>query len=383
MKISDIIDFNDYTVKWDEVAKIKEFKILQETEQTPIWHAEGVVWNHLQRVVDEMYKLVPYDGENDLYRLIMVLSALFHDIGKGETTFFSEEKQDWSSPKHDKAGEHITRRLLWDADFIVRESVCYFVRNHMKPLYISESHNKLYDVVFLSHDSCNLKYCTNENLIKMKEADCRGSIMMKEDGWQDKLEYARMLCQEQNCYTQPYPFKNEMSKFRYFNERTTEYPVELYDDTEFTAYVMVGLPGSGKSTIATTHPLLKKLPIVSRDTIREELKLIKKGVKAKLSKKDESAVTERETSMIKGYCAKKCSFVVDNINIRKVFRNMLVEMVREYNGRVVFIYVEQPTLQDNINNRKDDISKDTFINLVESMSFPSPTDCFDFIVCKL
>lgn len=224
MKISDIINFDDYTVKWDVVWKIKEFNLLKTIQQTKTWHSEGVVAIHTKNVVNTMYELIPYNGTNAIYRLIMILSALFHDIGKGDTTFFSVEKRDWVSPNHDAIGEQITRRLLKDENYILRDSVCYFVRNHMKPLYISESPNKIRDIIKLSHDGYGLEYCTNENLILLKTADNKGSIMLKDDKWEEKLEYAVMLCNEQHCLKQPYPFKNEDSREKYFNDELMVYP---------------------------------------------------------------------------------------------------------------------------------------------------------------
>lgn len=88
-----IINQETYMVNWDEVAKIPEFGVLKKTEQNPKWHSEGNVWNHIVNVVNEMYKLVPYNESDKIFsdirhqrRLVMVAAALFHDIGKGATT---------------------------------------------------------------------------------------------------------------------------------------------------------------------------------------------------------------------------------------------------------------------------------------------------------
>lgn len=123
-----IINQETYMVNWDEVAKIPEFGVLKKTEQNPKWHSEGNVWNHIVNVVNEMYKLVPYNESDKIFsdirhqrRLVMVAAALFHDIGKGATTKWSDEKGSWTSSRHAPVGEQITRRLLWDEDFFVRE----------------------------------------------------------------------------------------------------------------------------------------------------------------------------------------------------------------------------------------------------------------------
>ena len=53
-------------------------------EQDPNHHAEGDVWTHTLRVVDEMAILS--QGFEEKRRLILLLSALCHDLGKSKTT---------------------------------------------------------------------------------------------------------------------------------------------------------------------------------------------------------------------------------------------------------------------------------------------------------
>ena len=39
-----------------------------------------------------------------------------------------------------------------------------------------------------------------ENLIKLKICDCLGSVMTKEDGWREKLNYIKEIAIRENCY---------------------------------------------------------------------------------------------------------------------------------------------------------------------------------------
>ena len=50
---------------------------LKTTEQNPIWHPEGEVYNHILIV----YELACETGDNDI-----IIAALFHDLGKIDTT---------------------------------------------------------------------------------------------------------------------------------------------------------------------------------------------------------------------------------------------------------------------------------------------------------
>ena len=192
---------NHFTVNWDEVDKIKEFHVLTETEQNPFWHSEIYVHKHTIEVVRHIIKLF-----NDTSKLsyIMVASALFHDIGKGACTFFNKEKGTWSSPQHASVGADITKKLLDGEDEDLIEIISWFVLNHMKPLEIYDSDRPIKEIIKLSNNSPNIKYCTIENLLKLKQCDCLGSKMKKYDGWKEKLEFIKNIAIKYKCYNRPH-----------------------------------------------------------------------------------------------------------------------------------------------------------------------------------
>ena len=79
-----------------------------------------------------------------------------------------------------------------------------------------------------------------------------------------------------------------------------------------TVYIMVGLPGSGKSTYIKNN--FKGLPVVSRDIIRYEIGLCDKDVKFVGTKEQEKLVSEFENNKIEYYIDNNIDFVIDNIN---------------------------------------------------------------------
>lgn len=192
---------NHYAVKWDEVSKIKEFDILSKTEQNPLWHSEIWVHHHTKMVVENAIKLF-----NDTSKLsyVMIVSALFHDIGKGACTYFNEEKGTWSSPNHAEIGAKITEELLKDEDEDLIEIICWFVRNHMKPLELYDSKRPIKDLLKLSNTSPNVRFCTIENLFNLKQCDCNGSKMKVYDGWKEKLDFLKNVAIKYKCYNKPY-----------------------------------------------------------------------------------------------------------------------------------------------------------------------------------
>lgn len=234
--------YNDLTQKinWSNVWNIPEFKTLQTTNQSTKWHKEGCVANHTIMVVTEMEKMIPCDNKE--YRMIMLLGALFHDIGKGETTFFNNEKNDWSATNHAEVGEQITRRLLWNENPVIRESVCYLVRNHMKPLYVCESPIGIREIIKMSCDGLYVQYCTFQNLIILKTCDCLGAMFDEYDSWEEKLNFAKSLAIELNCFDKPYSFENDKTKFHYFNLSVDTYPIPQESETKFISYITLGSP---------------------------------------------------------------------------------------------------------------------------------------------
>lgn len=73
-------------IDWNYINQFNEFNILNSTEQNPKWHSEGNVMKHTQLVCKEM---IDYINNVGLYitdaneAKILLMSALFHDIGKG------------------------------------------------------------------------------------------------------------------------------------------------------------------------------------------------------------------------------------------------------------------------------------------------------------
>ena len=192
---------NHYVVDWDEVKKIQEFNILSKTEQNPYWHGEIYVHHHIKMVVEQAMKIY---NKIDKNCYIMIISALFHDIGKGACTYFNEQKGTWSSPKHAEIGAEITKQLLKDDDEDISEVICWFVENHMKPLEIYDSNRPIKDLIQLSNKSPNIKYCTIENLLNLKRCDCLGSKMKEYDNWKEKLDFLKSIAIKYKCYNRPH-----------------------------------------------------------------------------------------------------------------------------------------------------------------------------------
>lgn len=105
---------------------------LRKTEQSPIHHPEGNVWNHTLLVVDEAAKT----KQKSKNPKIFMWAALLHDIGKPPTTKIRKGKI--TSYDHDKVGAKLAEEFLnffhCDKDFTAQ--VCALIRYHMQILFV-------------------------------------------------------------------------------------------------------------------------------------------------------------------------------------------------------------------------------------------------------
>ena len=69
------------TINWDLVESFPAFLQLKDTPQSPVWHAEGNAWIHTCEVVYWANYYAGTLGLNIPETKILVLAALFHDIG--------------------------------------------------------------------------------------------------------------------------------------------------------------------------------------------------------------------------------------------------------------------------------------------------------------
>lgn len=98
------------------------------------WHPEGDVWTHTNFVVDMAAEIADRENLDSENRLILVLAALCHDLGKVSTT--QNIEGEWRAPGHATEGEEPSRELLKriGAPRNVIEKVVPLVKEHMAHL---------------------------------------------------------------------------------------------------------------------------------------------------------------------------------------------------------------------------------------------------------
>lgn len=112
-----------------------ELAALDQTEQEADWHPEGNVWNHTLLCVDAAAKIIRQEKLEGEDKLIVMLGALCHDLGKATTTEKRLKKgvMRVTAHGHDVAGVEPTHSLLKKMN-IKKDTihkVASIVRNHM------------------------------------------------------------------------------------------------------------------------------------------------------------------------------------------------------------------------------------------------------------
>ncbi|KEI78105.1 phosphohydrolase [Clostridium botulinum A2 117] len=131
---------SNYINKLYEEGKLEEYPfdmltILRKIDQSPKYHPEGSVWNHIMMVLDNGAK----ERDKSENERIFMWACLLHDIGKGTTTKIRKGRI--TSYNHDKEGERLSIKFLEcfteDEKFI--KEVSKLVRWHMQPLFVNKN----------------------------------------------------------------------------------------------------------------------------------------------------------------------------------------------------------------------------------------------------
>lgn len=143
------------------------------------------------------------------------------------------------------------------------------------------------------------------------------------------------------------------------------------------AFLMVGLPGSGKSTWIK-NSLPSDVVVISRDIIRYKLGYTS-GVdeKAVLSKAAENSVTSYERAMIYNNLRKGNDIVIDDINTGK-YRKEMVDFLRSYGAEV--IGVRMNTSLDTCIKRRDGQIPAANMKDIQSRMIPLMDDEVDSVI---
>lgn len=364
--LSDFIDANK--------NKYPLLEKMIETEQDPEWHSEGNVFIHTQMVIDEVYHLFDQYSFSNSDKFILIMSAIFHDIGKFHTSKWS----DLPTGRHLTARNHeyeglsylFYRFLEEDMTDYERNAILELVGYHQKPkLLIVKNKTDLWSFKLLTENIAGYLFYYFE------VADMKGRICKDKETQLNYLEEFKMFCEEYDCFHTKSNINEELknlfiSNFNEKDEKALSFligkakkqlndneiidPITLYSkyfeqkNNHGVFYLMCGISGSGKTT--TVEKIKSETTIsavIELDELRKQYKQ-----KSNNRKEIDGKVRQDAKELIKRHLANKDNIIFDACNHRKDFRDILFSLAEEYFAKTVLVFVETP-LNQCIKNDRD------------------------------
>ena len=378
MKINDFFK-KDEKLNIEYLKTIPEIAKLSECEQNSKWHSEGNVLNHTLLAIEKFEEYIKpwgvYVSLSNEQKRILRAAIVLHDIGKGVTTFIGKDGN-WHAYGHEIEGEKIARILLWDEKIEIREKICSLIRYHMEPLKIFDSKDWVSKIIEIGG---RIEW---KLLYFVKMADLLGSIQQNGGSIESdimKLNLIKKTAMALGLWDN-YDFESYNNLIPFFKNRDFfPWKVEKKDNT---AYLMIGIPGAGKNTYISENLTNENTVSISRDDIRIELGYCKDGEKYVGSTEEEKNVTDRYFEILNDAIKNGKDVVLNDMNIKRKYRDILTTYLRKEGYSITFVYVEAPTLAHNIQRREGQISVEVIKKIALSFEFPEPVEYDNLLIEK-
>lgn len=351
---------------------------LSATKQDSVWHEEGNVYIHTSMVLDEVFKIIDNNeiklSLND--KVVLVLSAIFHDIGKTSTTKTVEiEGEDRViSPRHPEVGASYLQYRLDSSieDKEIKKQVIDIVMHHHDVKKCVQGKPFESELLYITRN------VSGKLLYLLEVADIKGRECPDKDMLLFELEIFRSYAEDYNCFHNTGDLDNQLK--RYFNISGVDIDINSYTFIK-TKYdllnniieephvglakhyvtknpsvgnILVGLSGSGKSSTAKLLYQESGMEIICPDNLRSGNK-----------KEDRKEAYRKMLEMVKNALREKRCFTVDATNIREDARNRIHDMIEQYGGLSCIVFMETSvdacTYHDQKRNIDNQAGKDVIL----------------------
>jgi len=370
----------DNVMNWDQLKQSTVEQIAAWSESQPWcqamaqcvqdrqWHSEGDVWTHTQMVLEQLQALEEWPLLSAHERIVLIFTALFHDVAKPLTTQVDEQTGRVHSPKHAVKGEHVARAVLRDlaCDLTTREEICRLVRFHGRPAFLLERDEP-------THEVARLSWLVNNRLLYLFAlADTRGRDTDSRTRPEENLHYWKLTAEEAGCYDRPYAFATDHARFTFFRQREPNLHYTPHEDFRCTVTLMSGLPASGKDTWLTNNQ--SDSPVVSLDDVREEL-----GVDPR---DNQGRVAQRARERCRELLRAGVSFAFNGTNTVRQTRTRWIDLFVDYNARIEVVYLEPPFEQLLRRNkaRSQSVPEPIIRKLAARCEPPTWNECHQLVV---
>lgn len=389
--MSSVQDFHDRIVTLQPVDlfqyenEIPEFKLLHACEQSPEHHAEGNVLIHCNMAGQTVLQLMEAEHIEEKYKVLLYIATILHDIGKPCTSVFNQKKNKITAYGHDDAGVPLANEFLKkyfpEFNYKQREIVCRLIEHHMEPrLWMKDGTASVTKMKMLSL-AVNTKL-----LYVLSQADTLGRTANDMKLSMHLLELFKQNCEDIGVWDRSYrvPLATHLDNASYslarWNILMHKAPEDsdTYDEAQeimiqppkpnFQLLLLVGAPGSGKSTVR--EQLLAQNPglkVISMDERRKELT----GDVNDQSRNNE-VFGWQQRELRKAMEARQ-NTVIDATNTSRKLRRVLWDIARENGALCSAIYFDltlETLLERNSKREKrvpDEVVK-RFYNTMQSIT---------------
>lgn len=347
--------------------------ILKNTMQEPKWHGEGDVYTHTTMVLNELIDLCEYKELTEIEKLIVFLSALFHDIGKGVCT--KVVNGEITSLNHGVKGSIMLREYLWKDLGLAgtkeyqefRESICLLVRYHSNPIHVYEDLTKR--VIKLSTNTKLAKFFNIKLLCILSKADALGRISSSDDEHLFNISQMIKEAKKLDCFEKCFEFSDSYTKYQYLTKDNIWPYQSLYNTNLGTIILLCGLPGTGKDTfIKENYP---DLEVISLDDVRDTLNID--------PSENQNEVYEYAKNKAKDLLRNKKEFIWNATNLTNLVRNKQLNLFHNYKFSVKIIFLET-SLDENLKrnkNRVKQVPEKVIYKLLSNINIPEAFEAED------
>ncbi len=359
-----MIDWN----KIEQTVLARYEKALQQTPQSPVFHAEGDAYVHTVMVCNALKLLPEYRELTERQQHVLYVAAMLHDVGKIHTTRFVDG--DWHSPHHSQTGSNMVRKLLWkDYELCgngklmeIREAICLLIRYHAFPPFAIERKNSQLLLHRMAANGLLVPDFSIKLLCILCKADLLGRKCIDQKDVLDKIALCAELAKEEGCFDACYPFPSLNTQRAFLAGRGVWKDQMLYDDSSSEVVLISGLPGTGKDS--WIREKMPEMPMVSLDNIRRENKISPKA--------GQGLVVNLAREQAKDYLRRRQSFVWNATNISPLLRESLVSLFEAYHARVRIVYLETDwqTLHERNHSREEVVQQSVVEDMLGKIVLP-------------
>lgn len=377
MKISNFFINNTIKLNFEFIENLDIINSMKGVQQNSLYHQEGDVHTHTVYVLFKLYYILK-DADFNFISIYdkqkLLITALFHDIGKINTTYFDEKDQEYHCKNHGRVGANLFRQLfIEESDIKAKEEICFMIKHHM--FFHKFNKNNEIDVIKLHKIKNSLSGTLFLGFLQLHKADVMCSFKkenynMKETVREVNEKITKIL----------YLTIDSENVLKQYKETFFGKPIFNLDKPKRNVYIMFGLSGSGKTTFVKKHSNNKKYYHISRDMIRVQLNI--GGAKTENdkvigSREEEEKVTKLFNDTLITYLQSNddLPIYIDNTHMSTVYMENLIELITAYNvDYKIFAITSVPV--ETCMKRRGITEKDNYIQKqYDKMDVPEPWLC--------